>query len=61
MLTTYTDFDCITDIWFENMEGYQAAAELRRSEAGQDIRDDEKSFVDRSKMVHFLVKEEVTK
>jgi len=55
------EFDCITEIWFDDMEGAQAVFDFWKSEAGQVIRDDEESFMDRSKIVFFLVEEKVSK
>jgi len=54
------EFDCITEFWYENMEGLQAAIDTRRSEARQLMHDDEESFMDRSKMITFLVEEKVS-
>jgi len=54
------EFDCVTEFWYENMGGLQAARDLLRSEAGRVIREDEESFIDRSKVVSFLVEEKAT-
>ena len=51
------EFDCITEIWFDNMEDCQAVVDFWGSETGQVIRDDEERFMDRSKIVAFLVEE----
>ncbi len=51
------DFDCITEVWFETMEDCQAAAEFSISEAYKVISDDEEKFMDRDKIVAFLVEE----
>ncbi len=53
-------FDCITEVWFDTMEDCQAAAEFSISEAYQVISEDEEKFMDRSKIVAFLVEEKVT-
>ena len=55
------EFDCITEVWFNGMEDCQAAMDFWASDAGQVIRDDEERFMDRSKIVAFLVEEKVTK
>ncbi len=54
------EFDCITEVWFETMEDCQAAAEFSVSEAYRVIAEDEEKFMDRSKIVAFLVEEKVT-
>ncbi len=54
-------FDCITEIWFDNMEACQETVDLWGSEAGQAIREDEETFMDRDKTVSFLVEEKATK
>jgi len=54
------DFDCITEVWFDTMEDCQAAAEFSASEAYQVISEDEDRFMDRSKIVAFLVEEKAT-
>ena len=51
------DFDCITEVWFETMEDCQAAAEFSVSEAYKVISDDEEKFMDRNKIIAFLVEE----
>ena len=53
-------FDCITEVWFDDMAKYHVGINFWQSEAGQVIRDDEESFMDRSKMVYFLVEEKVS-
>jgi len=55
------EFDCITEQWFDDMEGFQAMMDFAASEAGHVIRDDEKSFLDRKKTVYVLVEETVSK
>jgi len=54
------DFDCITEVWFGSMEDCQAAAEFSASAAYKVISDDEEKFMDRDKIVAFLVEEHVT-
>lgn len=54
------EFDCITEVWFENMEDCQAAAEFSVSEAYRVIAEDEERFMDRSRIVAFLVEEKET-
>ena len=55
------DFDCITEVWYENMEGFKAFGKVRNSEAGKVIIDNEAKFMDRSKIAAFLVEEKVSK
>ena len=50
-------FDCITEVWFETMEDCQAAAEFSASDAYSVIAEDEERFMDRSRIVAFLVEE----
>ena len=50
-------FDCITEVWFETMEDCQAAAEFSASEDYRVISEDEERFMDRGKIVAFLVEE----
>jgi uncharacterized protein (TIGR02118 family) len=51
------DFDCVTEVWFETMEDCQAAAEFSASDAYSVIAEDEERFMDRSRIVAFLVEE----
>jgi len=53
-------FDCITEVWFETMEDCQAAAEFSMSEDYTVISEDEEKFMDRSRIVAFLVDEKVS-
>jgi EthD domain len=53
-------FDCITEVWFETMVDCQAAAEFSMSKAYKIIAEDEERFMDRSKIVAFLVEEKAT-
>ncbi|MBM3157300.1 MAG: EthD family reductase [Chloroflexi bacterium] len=53
-------FDCITEVWFETMKDCQAAAEFSASESYKVISDDEEKFMDRGKIVAFIVDERVT-
>jgi uncharacterized protein (TIGR02118 family) len=55
------DFDCITELWFDDMEGYKAMTRVRSSAAGKVIEDDEETFLDRSKLFFFLVSEKISK
>jgi hypothetical protein len=55
------DFDCITEVWYEDMEGFRALGKFYNSESGRVIRDSEESFMNRSKLVVLLVDEKVSK
>jgi uncharacterized protein (TIGR02118 family) len=53
-------FDCVTEVWFETMEDCEAAAAFSTSEAYKVISDDEEKFMDRDRIVAFIVEERVT-
>ncbi|MFC2000550.1 EthD domain-containing protein [Chloroflexota bacterium] len=55
------EFDCITEQWFDDMEGFQAMMDAGAGEAGRTISNDEKTFLDRAKTVYLLVEEVATK
>lgn len=50
-------FDCITEVWYEDMEAFKAFAQFAMSEAGRVIFDLEESFFDTSKTVAVLVRQ----
>lgn len=54
-------FDCVTEQWFDSMEGLQAMLDASAGEAGRAIRDDEKKFLDRTKTVYLIVEEVASK
>jgi uncharacterized protein (TIGR02118 family) len=54
-------FDCITELWYEDLEAYKASISTWGTEAGRVIRDDEDSFLDRSKIAFFLVNYRISK
>jgi uncharacterized protein (TIGR02118 family) len=51
------EFDCITEQWFDSMEGFQSMANIFNGEAGRVIREDEKRFLDRNRTVYLIVEE----
>lgn len=53
-------FDCVTEFWWDSREQFDAAVAYLQSEAGRAIREDEERFIDRERMVMFLVDERVT-
>ena len=54
------EFDCITEIWFDNMAEYRAGISFWQSETGHALRQDEHAFMDRSKTIYYLVEENVS-
>ncbi len=54
------EFDCITEQWFEDMEGFQAMMDISASEDGRAIRDDEKTLFDRRRSLYLLVEEKAS-
>lgn len=50
-------FDCVTEFWWDTREQFDAAVAYLQSEAGRPIREDEERFIDRERMVMFLVDE----
>jgi len=53
-------FDCITEIWYENWAECHACTKFWQSENGHELRADELIFMDRCKSVYFLVEEKTT-
>ena len=53
-------FDCVTEVWFETMEDCEAAATFSTSKDYKVISDDEEKFMDRDKIIAFIVDERVT-
>jgi len=62
------DFDCITEIWFDDLEGARAVTDAMggyqddggggyETEIGRIFREDEEKFMDRVNRVSFLVDE----
>jgi len=51
------EYDCITEQWFDDMEGFQAMMDTAGTEDGRVIAEDEEKFLDRTKTVYILVKE----
>jgi hypothetical protein len=52
-------FDCITEVWYENVAGFRAFAEFAMSDAGKVIFDTEATFMDTSKTITVLVDEKM--
>jgi uncharacterized protein (TIGR02118 family) len=51
------EFDCITEEWFDDMKGFHAMMDIWMSETGRAIREDEREFLDRSRIVYLIVEE----
>ena len=54
------NIDCVTELWFENMEGLEANIKVFMSDKGKVIRDSLKEFVDNSRTVVLIVDERVS-
>jgi len=55
------EFDCITEIWYDDMQGYQESLGFYGTDAGRILREDDESISDTSKFFFFLVEEKVSK
>ena len=53
--------DGVSEVWFDDLQSCQAAANFWQSDEGKVIRDDEEKFIDRSKMVFLVAEEKVIK
>ena len=51
------DFDCMTEVWFDDTEGYQAMIDAAAGDAGQAVLHCEKVFLDETETVYSLVEE----
>jgi len=54
------DFDCVTELWLDSLEDAMKLFEFVQSDEGRVIRDDEEKFLDRERIVFFLVDEKVS-
>ncbi|NQT71212.1 MAG: EthD domain-containing protein [Chloroflexi bacterium] len=54
------EYDCITELWYEDMEAFKSSVNVWGTEAGKVIINDENRFIDRSKIVFFMVDERVS-
>jgi uncharacterized protein (TIGR02118 family) len=68
--TEEPDFDCIMEVWFDDVEGAQAVSDALggysalggyETEVGRIFREDEEKFMDRGSRIAFLVDERVSK
>lgn len=53
-------FDCLTELWFDDLEDVLRLAAFVQSEEGRVIREDEEKFIDRDKTLFCLVDERVS-
>ena len=51
------EFDCITELWFDNMEDFQAMMDETGGAAVRAMAHSQKVFLDGAKTVYFLVEE----
>lgn len=54
---TEPEFDCITELWYEDMKAFKATIGVWGTDEGQVIRDDEDSFLVRENIKFCLVEE----
>ncbi|MFN8545587.1 MAG: EthD domain-containing protein [Candidatus Binatia bacterium] len=54
-------YDGVSEVWYDDLASCQATFARLAGPDGKPIRDDERRFLDRSKMVFFLVEERVIK
>ena len=62
--TPEPDFDCVTEFWFDDLEGALAVQEILgdyKTEVGKIFLADEEKFQDRARTRTFLVEEKVSK
>lgn len=62
--TPEPDFDCVTEFWFDDLEGAMAVQEILgdyKTEVGKIFLADEEKFQDRARTRTFLVDERVSK
>ena len=51
------EFDCITELWFDDMEAYQVMMDAEAGDAGQALKHSGQVFVDGATAVRLLVEE----
>jgi len=51
------DFDCMTEVWFDDMEGFQAMVDTANGDAGQADVHCQKVFIDLTQTAYSLVEE----
>ncbi len=53
------DGDGFVELWFENLEAYEKFLTWRQSDGAKVLQDDEDKFMDRSKLVRYVVEEHI--
>ena len=53
--------DGVAEIWFDDLESFQAMSRWYMSDEGKILRDDEKSFLNMSKVIGFVAEERIIK
>ena len=53
------DGDGFVELWFDNLEAYEKFLTWRQSDGAKVLRDDEDKFMDRSKIVRYVVEEHI--
>jgi hypothetical protein len=53
--------DCLSAFWFDALDRAIEAAAFSLSDAGKPLRDDEATFLDRGRVVSFLVDERISR
>jgi len=53
--------DGIAEVWYDDLEAWRQFADLYWGDKGKAIRDDEETFLDKSKLVFFVAEEKVIK
>lgn len=55
------DFDCIVEVWYDDIEQLKTLGSFVASEAGKVIRDARDSFVDMNNHASFIARERISK
>ena len=53
------DGDGFVELWFDNLEAYEKFLTWRQSDGAKVLQDDEDKFMDRSKLVRYVVEEHI--
>ncbi len=51
----------VAEVWYDDLEAWQAAVDFYLSEDGKVVRDDEEKFIDKKRMVFLVVEEKAIK
>lgn len=55
------DGDGFVELWFDNLEAYEKFLTWRQSDGAKVLLDDEDKFMDRSKIVRYVIEEHIIK